>query len=288
MRILHISDLHIGNEKGEIGRSKNIKEWLQAQQWNGDRPVIVATGDIVNDGRKKQYEEAGKLFEDLEDAGYAVLACPGNHDYGYGGGFAKAEKIETFSSYLGQRIDFPTVTHCNNVFVIGINSMAAEVGFFDRFGADGEVGRRQIGDLKEDLADIREDDPQAKIVVYLHHHPFLFPDDSWLEVVHEKLIHQLKDGGRFLKAVKKNIDVLLFGHEHRHIDFSKWKRFGPKRLGIPLVLSCTKSTKVGRAYTANEKGLPQKTDIVGQLGYLIDFPEDGAKPQARTVDFLTR
>jgi 3',5'-cyclic AMP phosphodiesterase CpdA len=40
MRILHISDLHIGNEKGEIGRFKNIKEWLEAQQWNGDSPHV--------------------------------------------------------------------------------------------------------------------------------------------------------------------------------------------------------------------------------------------------------
>jgi predicted phosphodiesterase len=65
-------------------------------------------------------------------------------------------------------------------------------------------------------------------VIYLHNHPFAS--------LH--LMHRLKDADDFLLVVRDRADILLFGHNHRGLDFSSESR----KHGIPLTLDAGSST----------------------------------------------
>ncbi len=88
IRIIHISDLHIG--KGFIlldADYENLRrEFLQRvraafEDSGPDTAVfLVVTGDVVDDGAAAQHCDARKA---LGIFGGRILACPGNHDYGF-------------------------------------------------------------------------------------------------------------------------------------------------------------------------------------------------------------
>ena len=102
--------------------------------------------------------------------------------------------------------------------------------------------------LTADLKALRAERPKShKIVVALHHHPFLFPDDPIFEKAREWLGHRLKDGAELMRLVAGRIDALLFGHEHRHVDFSEPidGRVLTREYDIPCILCSGKSTDPG-------------------------------------------
>jgi 3',5'-cyclic AMP phosphodiesterase CpdA len=75
VRILHVSDLHVGAlEDAEVEMSLNA---FTAEL----RPdLVVATGDLTHRGRQGQHERAAALLRGL---GPPVVAVPGNHDIPY-------------------------------------------------------------------------------------------------------------------------------------------------------------------------------------------------------------
>ncbi len=254
MRVLHLSDLHIGkrasNEDESALTSQLVGKIIGAWGDDEDKPIVVITGDVVDDGRKGQLKKARKLLQPLRNAGFQLVPLPGNHDYGWNGGFATAKKFKLFKKYLygaQERITYPQVPYYDeHVTLIGLNSMRAETGLWDGLLADGEIGSRQLDELGELIAAIRDDDVDGthRIVVMLHHHPFLFPDDSGYKKLREWFGHRLKDGDDLMSIIKGRVDVLLFGHEHRHSDFSV--EFPNERLTeyyrTPVILSNGKST----------------------------------------------
>jgi 3',5'-cyclic AMP phosphodiesterase CpdA len=250
VKILHVSDLHVGKRDDESELTTRLVKKIIGQ-WGDDdgKPIIAITGDVVDDGRKKQYKEAKRLLQPLWDAGFSLVSVPGNHDYGWAGGYATAKKFKLFKKYLygpHLRITYPQVAFWNDyTTLIGLNSMKAEVGLWDGLLADGEIGSRQLDELGELILDIREDHgDDHRIVVMLHHHPFLFPDDTGYKRFREWYGHRLKDGDDLMNILSGHIDVLLFGHEHRHVDFSK--EFLDDRLTeryqIPVILCNGKTT----------------------------------------------
>ena len=252
MKILHISDLHIGKEADKDRwkkAEKLVREIKKAWGQDDDKPLVLITGDIVDDGTEAEFIEARRILRPLHRAGFEVVPIPGNHDYGWQGAHALKKKFKLFKKYLlgvENRVTYPDVPYTDNdVTLITLNSMLAETGFWDGLLADGELGRRQRQDLDEIITTLREERKKTyRIVVALHHHPFQFPDDPPLKKIKERVGHRLKDGKAFMKLVSGRIDVLLFGHEHRHIDFSK--PFGAhhfsKEYDIPLILSSGRST----------------------------------------------
>ena len=76
---------------------------------------------------------------------------------------------------------------------------------------------------------------------------------------------------------------MLFGHEHRHLDFSKTDL--SKRFRIPWIFSGGKSTKKSTEYAVNKKGKATKTGLnTGLLGKLIDIDSEG-NVSAKTIIF---
>jgi predicted phosphohydrolase len=240
MRILHISDLHIGKEadvdrwkKAEKIVRESIREWGD----DDDKPLVLITGDVVDDGAEVEFIEARRILRPLHRAGFQVAPLPGNHDYGWNGAHAEEKRFKLFKKYLlgiESRVTYPDVPYADDdVTLITLNSMHAETGFWDGLLADGELGSRQLEDLDELITILRDERKKShKIVVALHHHPFRFPDDPPLKKIKERLGHRLKDGSalrartpprRFFqtfrrpllhKGVRHSVHP-LFGQEHR-------------------------------------------------------------------------
>ncbi len=255
MKILHLSDLHLfKQETPDLTEEKEagliigsiVKRWKS----DHDKPVILVTGDIVDDGQEKQFIKAKEILEPLKANGFEQVYIPGNHDYGPNGSHACAKKFKFFKKYLygpDYRITYPDVPiSTDDVSIIALNSMKSELGFFDSLLADGELGNKQLDELAEIIDDIRDSKGRGHIIlVALHHHPFLYPDDDLFSKLGEWFGHYLKDGADFMKIVSNRIDALLFGHEHRHIDFSKeFPEFKlTDKYRIPVILSNGKSTE---------------------------------------------
>ncbi len=271
MKILHISDLHIGKEETDVD------EWRQAEKlvrlitrhWGDDdeKPLVLITGDVVDDGREVEFIEARRILEPLRRAGFQVAPLPGNHDYGWNGAHAQEKRFKLFKKYLlgiETRVTYPDVPYADDrVAVITLNSMKAETGFWDGLLADGELGGDQLNELGELVTALRDERPASfKIVVALHHHPFLFPDDTLFEKAREWWGHRLKDGADLMRLIGGRVDALLFGHEHRHIDFSE--PFAgyvfTEEFNIPCILCSGKSTDPGlpaRLITIGGRGKPR-------------------------------
>lgn len=225
MKIIHLSDLHIGYPGCE-DRFRVIVENIIVFCENTRDYVIIITGDIVDKGKKKeQLVIARAQIQLLENAGFMVLVVPGNHDYG-SGIFPRKKFGRQFNNYFYgiPDIDYPILGHpkspglINDIAFIGVDSMEAEVEERDyMFGAEGRIGETQLAELDELLkSDIVMN--CKKRVVYLHHHPFK-----------QRTSHGLHDVTELKRVLMTNgnIDCLLFGHNH---DGFKWNEFwGIKR-----------------------------------------------------------
>ena len=290
-KILQLSDLHVGKSKSE---SKNLKQIVKkiGESYSDTELTILLTGDIVDDGQRKQYKEAKNILKPLLDnPNFNVWPVPGNHDYGWNGIHAERQRFEYFKNTLYgiENVAYPHVKSdsSGNVF-IGLNSMKAETGFWDGLLADGELGSRQIHNTSGILNSIDElsasERKKKKVVVHLHHHPFLYPDENVIEEGIEYTGHWLKDGEALMGVLAGRIDVLLFGHEHRHLNFAKTEL--SERYRIPWILSCGKSTeKKGEEYAVNKQG--EATDEIlntGLMGNLIDIDPKG-KITVKTITF---
>ncbi len=85
--------------------------------------------------------------------------------------------------------------------LIGLDSTAAELHWFDRILSQGELGVDQLSRLS-----LLMDDPSISAllkVVYLHHHPFDFKPGM-----------RLKDSDDLKPIIENRIDMVLFGPYH--------------------------------------------------------------------------
>ena len=131
--------------------------------------------------------------------------------------------------------------------LIGLDSNAAEMGWWDRWMAEGNLGDAQINALNTLL-----DKPEVrarKVVVYLHHHPFFdafavnadVGDGKYLSHLfgwHTRRFRRLKDAYTLMQCVRDRVDILLFGHQHFGLDYSA----EGQRYGIALALDGSSST----------------------------------------------
>jgi 3',5'-cyclic AMP phosphodiesterase CpdA len=72
VRILHVSDLHMGTREDAV-----IETSLASFSARIEPDLVVATGDLTHRGRRAQHERAAAMLHGL---GPPVVAVPGNHD----------------------------------------------------------------------------------------------------------------------------------------------------------------------------------------------------------------
>lgn len=159
MIIAQISDTHI-KRKGRllhhmIDTARYLKRAVRRLNGLDPRPdVVLATGDLVESGKPKEYRRLRKLLEGLE---IPLFVIPGNHDdrANFRAAFADQSYLPKSGPYLHYVVDrFP-------VRLIGLDSTVA-----GRPG--GELDEIRLRWLETRLCE----QPSRPTLLFLHHPPF--------------------------------------------------------------------------------------------------------------------
>jgi len=222
VKFIHLSDLHIGKNKGKSNNenaAKVVAHICNKYEMNDEGLVILITGDIVDDGEEGQYKNAVEILRPLAQ-NFTLLACPGNHDYGPCGIFYTEKSQALFQKYiLGELLNntkakiagtkmedlYPMDVVISNVLFVGIDSVVDNENEFAHF-ASGEVGSKQ----RNALANILKTNSGTgrKVVVYFHHHPLHFREGI------KKPFMEMDDADKVLRILATQTDVVCFGHRH--------------------------------------------------------------------------
>lgn len=238
MKIIHISDTHIGSEKIASMNAERmnmfVDDLLRHRLADPKKDVILHTGDLINSATGQNRYDAKKILDRLDHEGYRVILCPGNHDYGNNIAMeaTKAKIFKTeFAPYIfhGARQEFPVLIPFDDHVFIGLDSNADELNCWQRFFAEGHLGQKQL----EKLNDMLDSDSVRgrKIILYMHHHPFYYgysvkPDICdknplpHLLAGFTRSFRRLKDAYSLCQIIRNRIDVLCFGHMHHGLDCS--------------------------------------------------------------------
>ena len=199
MLIAQISDLHIAEADNYMRKfvDANAKlaaavDYLNAMQLRPD--VVLATGDLTDDGRPAQYELLAAILAELD---VPLLLIPGNHD-------ERGPFLEAFGAthpYLPRRGPIQYVVDDYDVRLIAVDTTRVD-------HHDGLLDDDRLQWLDRTLAQ-RPDDPA---VVFLHHPPFT-TGIWWMDCVG-------LGGARELESIVRshpNVQLVLAGHLHRPI-----------------------------------------------------------------------
>jgi 3',5'-cyclic AMP phosphodiesterase CpdA len=133
MKIIHLSDTHIGRDDNE----RRMQALLQDIATLGATPdtVLVHTGDLINQGHPAEMQTGRALLDGMAAQGWRILLAPGNHDYGdslHVNPQWAAEFRGQFARYLfgSAKAEFPVLTLLGDCAFIGLDSNAAEMGFW--------------------------------------------------------------------------------------------------------------------------------------------------------------
>ncbi len=258
MKIIHLSDTHIGHGDCALQCRKIVDDLTLWRPCNPEQHLIIHTGDLVHDAADStSLALAHQLLSELRGFGYRILLCPGNHDYGdslsMSAGLA-AQFRSRFREFLfpDQAEDageacFPTLHGVGNYAFIGLDSNWGELGWYDRWLAEGEFGKEQLARL-DDMLD-QQLASGNRVTVYFHHHPYPYgfmvnPDwgergaiGQWIMLL-TRSFRRLKDAYAFNQIVRDRAQMLLFGHMHFGLDC----RAESGKYGIPLAFDGGSST----------------------------------------------
>ena len=257
MKIIHLSDTHVGRHDNLQRLSRLIDTILAEPPAAPGQCCVVHTGDLI-DRAEDSFRQQGKAQLDrLRDAGFRVVLCPGNHDYGNALGIssrAAADFRQHFATYLfaDAATEFPAVHRLDaQTVLILLDSNEAEMGFYSRLFAEGNLGQAQLKRLNEllDTPEIR----QGKVILALHHHPFsdadaATPDSGDGHFLHHLTVNltrsfrRLKDAYSLCEIIRSRVDYLLFGHRHFGLNCSNQSQF----YDIPCALDAGSSTATDR------------------------------------------
>jgi len=250
VKIIHLSDTHVGRDNNEVRCDRLVDDILSLG--NPRDYVVIHTGDLINAGDQALMRVGGDILARLSSAKCRVLLCPGNHDCG------DAMKVdptmarhfrEHFSAYIygDQAAAFPVLTLTEDCAFIGLDSNEAEMGWWERWFAEGNLGAAQI----EKLSALLDTDKVRKrfVVIYLHHHPFFdsyivrpdVGDGHYLSHLfgwNTRRFRRLKDAYSLMQCIRDRVDLLLFGHQHFGLDYSAESQ----RYGIPQAFDASSST----------------------------------------------
>lgn len=225
MLIAQITDCHIV-EPGElvadrVDTAATLARAIEVVNALDPLPdVVLATGDLVNDGLPAQYDRLMALLGRLEVD--VVLPCPGNHD-------DRTDLRRRFASVLPQGgpddpIDYVIDDH--PVRLIGLDTIIPG-------SHEGRLTERQMAWLDEQLAAA----PDRPTVIFQHHPPFA-SDIPWMD--HDCGFDGIEREAAVL-ARHSHVEAVVCGHLHRSIHrrfggtvASTWPSTGPQ-LALDLV-----------------------------------------------------
>ena len=250
MKIIHLSDTHVGREDNER-RTQALLDDIAATQ-DPVHSILVHTGDLIHHGRSDEMRSGRALLDGMTARGWRIFLAPGNHDYGDSLHIDPdwaAEFRGQFAPYIFGTTapQFPVLNVLDDCAFIGLDSNEAEMGFWERWMAEGYLGQAQLERLSRllDAPEVR----QRKVIVYLHHHPFFdapvvradVGDRGYLSHLfgwNTRRFRRLKDAYSLMQCLRDRVDILLFGHQHFGLDYSA----EGQRYGIGRALDASSST----------------------------------------------
>ncbi|MFZ8998181.1 MAG: phosphodiesterase [Ilumatobacteraceae bacterium] len=161
--------------------------------------LVVATGDLVNDGRAAQYDRLEELLSTLS---IPLVPVPGNHD-------DRAELRRRFGSVLPAGGPQDPIDHVVDLGPLRLVLLDTQVP--GRVG--GRLDARQLAWLDEVL----DDDPARPVIVFQHHPPFA----TGISFMDAEPFEGARELGEVL-ARHHQVELLSCGHLHRAIA----RRFG--------------------------------------------------------------
>ena len=182
MKILHISDTHVG---GSSHFNPDALAWVEEEVHSTGYDFLIHTGDVTQEGKSEQYLEAREFLEGVR---VPRIVIPGNHDVRSGG-------IALFEKHVGQRNG---VEVFGDAVVIYVDSAVADSN-------DGRVGMIKYNMIREALHEYHH--MPVKIVV-IHHHTIPTPRAG-----RERNV--LSNAGDLLDMfLRFDVDLVLSGHRH--------------------------------------------------------------------------
>ncbi|MFL7814431.1 MAG: metallophosphoesterase [Anaerolineales bacterium] len=229
MRIIHLSDLHIG-KSNNLEKASRVVDWIIENPEVRHADAVVISGDIVDDGQEWQMQKAAGLISRLREAGLLVLTAPGNHDYGPDGYRENPHSPQWFQELISGIDHYPAVYYKDGTAFILLDSMQEEIKNREIWGAQGYLGEHQLQELDRLLDELSENPAVEKVVAVLHHHPFDY-----------LFYHGLRDNADFKSVIARRngqpprVNALLFGHKHLDHRFNDPEDNKEELFGIDLM-----------------------------------------------------
>lgn len=255
MKIIHLSDLHIG-KSNNLEKAQVVVDWIIENQALHQSDLVIISGDLVDDGETWQFEKAKELINRLTEADYSVFVAPGNHDYGPDGYRENPASKRDFRDLISGTEEYPAVhLKSGQAFVI-LDSMEAEMEKVEIWSAQGYLGLKQLQKLDLTLDELAENPAVENVILVLHHHPFDY-----------LFYHGLRDHADLKGIISRRpgqpprVNALLFGHKHLDHRFNDPEDNKEELFGIDLIYAS------GQTVERNEEGkmtlpvidLPDKT-----------------------------
>lgn len=275
LNVIHLSDLHVRNDaqaSENVGMKNLVDQMVKTFRKNRGfyerNSIVLLTGDLTDSGLSTEYSKFIASIGPLQNERIFYSGIPGNHDYeildrhqGIESDYSACYWPNVENITPGQRQEFeftafndpkkkdfyPMYFRFRGHHFIGLNSRE-DVGTRDLL-PHGRIGRRQMGYLKTILQGLKQRNAAEKVILFLHHHPFVVPTskDTAPESNHS-LVDKEAFAGVLQEAMGENpsVDVLLFGHDHVHVDLSskEMKRLlPPVYANVPFICSSGKSTE---------------------------------------------
>jgi len=182
--------------------------------------LLLASGDLSEDGSRASYEALQKYFKPLD---IPVLALPGNHD----------DASLLAAVFPGSPVDSIGVSEHGSWQIIRLNSCLP-----------GRPEGRLSDEVLMELEDFLESHKQWPKLVAVHHHPVTV-GSPWIDK------YRLFDPEAFLQIVDKYPDVkaVVWGHVHQEFES---ERNGTAMFGSPS--SAINSLPGAQRFTADPAG----------------------------------
>lgn len=199
MLIAQISDPHVVESgelfNGRIDSAAALATALDEIDRLRVRPtVILATGDLVNDGTGEQYAELARV---VGSSSIPILPIPGNHD-------DRRLLRRTFAGVVPDGADSTPIDYCVDEHPIRLIGLDTTV--------PGEAGGRLDPEQLEWLDHRLAEQPDRPTIVFQHHPP-IATGIAWMDVMG---LADPDDEERII-ARHPHVAAVLAGHIHRPI-----------------------------------------------------------------------
>ena len=192
MLVVQVTDCHLPADSKHGYRGTNAHQNLESliRKVRVLKPdILLATGDLSEDGSRTSYRTLHKILEPL---GIPVLALPGNHD----------DPALLATTFPGSPVDTISVSDHQAWQIIRLNSCLPAK-------PEGRINKRVLNELESYLTDC-ESKPS---LIALHHQPITV-GSPWIDK------YRLMDPEHFLHLIDRfpNVKAVVWGHVHQAFD----------------------------------------------------------------------